>query len=273
MYTAKEWDFLKGGNIMKTIILAGGWGTRLGQLSELIPKPMLYIGNRPILWHIMKIYTHYGYNDFVIALGVKSHVIKEYFYNFEALNNDFTVNMSSGKIVYHNKHDESKWKVTLVDTGINTLKGGRIKRVEQFLDADVNMLTYGDGVADIDINKLVKFHKSHGKTVTFTGVHPSGRFGEFEEKDNQVVSFEEKPEQGKAFINGGYMVFNKNLLDYLTPDEGCDFEFNALEKLAKNGEVMVYKHEGKWECMDHERDVLHLNQLWNDENAFWKKWK
>ena len=168
---------------MKTIILAGGWGTRMGHLAELVPKPMVEIGGKPVLWHIMKIYSYYGYNDFVLAIGVKGHVIKEYFYSFEPLNNDFTVDMTSGEIIYHNKHDESKWKVTLVDTGINTLKGGRIKRVEPYLDDNINMITYGDGVADIDINALVDFHKSHGKMVTFTGVHPGGRFGEFEEKN------------------------------------------------------------------------------------------
>jgi len=256
---------------MKVIILAGGWGTRLGQIGELIPKPMVYIGDRPVLWHIMKTYSHYGYNEFVIALGVKGQVIKEYFYDFEALNNDFTINLKDSSIKYHNKHDETDWKVTLVDTGLNTLKGGRIKRLERYLD-DVNMLTYGDGVADIDIDELVEFHKKHGKTVTFTGVHPSGRFGEFEEQDNIVHSFKEKPSTGKAFINGGYMVFNRNMLDYLTPDENCDFEIGALEKLASQGEVMVYKHEGRWECMDHERDVAHLNSLWNNDKAFWKKW-
>ncbi|MBT4662581.1 MAG: glucose-1-phosphate cytidylyltransferase [Candidatus Marinimicrobia bacterium] len=258
---------------MKVIILAGGWGTRMGQLAELLPKPMVSIGNMPVLWHIMKIYSHYGYNDFIIALGVKGHVIKEYFYNFEALNSDFTVELSSGKTTYHSRHKEAEWKVTLVDTGMNTLKGGRIKRVEPFLYDDINMITYGDGVADIDIKKLVNFHKSHGKTVTFTGVHPSGRFGEFEEVDNQVISFQEKPDSGKAYINGGFMVFNRNLLDILTADEDCDFEFAALEKLAKEGEVMVYKHEGLWECMDHERDVAHLNKLWNENKAFWKIWE
>ncbi len=258
---------------MKIIILAGGWGTRMGQLAELIPKPMVSIGNGPVLWHIMKIYSHYGYNDFVIPLGVKGHVIKDYFYNFEPINNDFTVNMSSGEITYHNKHDESQWKVTLVDTGLNTLKGGRIKRVEPYLDDYINMVTYGDGVADIDIDALVNFHKSHGKTLTFTGVRPSGRFGEFEEKNGQVLSFLEKPKSAKSYINGGFMVFNRELLDYLTEDEDCDFEFGPLEKLAKSEEVMVYKHEGQWECMDHERDVAHLNALWNGNKAFWKMWE
>jgi glucose-1-phosphate cytidylyltransferase len=221
----------------------------------------------------MKIYSYYGYNDFIIALGVKGQVIKEYFYNFEPLNNDFTVELSSGKMIFHSKHKENDWKVTFVDTGINTLKGGRIKRVEKFLDSDVNMVTYGDGVADIDINALINFHKSHDKTITFTGVHSSGRFGEFEEVDNQVISFQEKPDSGKAYINGGFMVFNRNLLDILTADENCDFEFGALEKLAKEGEVMAYKHEGLWECMDHERDVSHLNDLWNNNKAFWKMWE
>jgi glucose-1-phosphate cytidylyltransferase len=257
---------------MKVIILAGGWGTRLGPMGELIPKPMVYIGNRPVLWHIMKIYSLYGFNDFIIALGVKGQVIKEYFYNFEALNNDFTIDLNDSTINYHNKHDETNWKVSLVDTGLNTLKGGRIKRLERYLD-DINMVTYGDGVADIDVSKLVNFHKSHGKTVTFTGVHPSGRFGEFEEVDNLVSSFKEKPTSGKTFINGGYMVFNRNLLDHLTTDENCDFEIGALEQLAKQGEVMVYKHDGQWECMDHERDVVHLNDLWNSNMAFWKTWK
>ena len=257
---------------MKVIILAGGYGTRLGPLTEMVPKPMVYIGNRPILWHIMKIYSYYNYNDFIIALGVRGDVIKEYFCNFEMLNNDITVDMVSGEIRYHNKYDESNWTVTLVDTGLNTLKGGRIKRVEPYLDDDINMVTYGDGVSDIDISSLVEFHKSHGKTVTFTGVRPSGKFGEFEERNNQVHSFKEKPDHGKAFINGGFMVFNRNLLDYLSPDEDCDFEFSALEQLANMGEVMVYKHEGQWECMDHERDAKHLNKLWNENKAFWKVW-
>ena len=258
---------------MKTIILAGGWGTCMGPLAELVPKPMVAIGGKPIIWHIMKIYSYYGYNDFVIALGVKGDVIKEYFYSFESLNNDFTVNMASGEITYHNKHNESQWKVTLVDTGINTLKGGRIKKVESYLDDDINMVTYGDGLADIDINALVNFHKSHDKTVTFTGVHPSGRFGEFKEVDNRVITFQEKPNRGQAFINGGYMVFNRNLLDYLSIDKDCDLEFGIFEKLAKKGEVMVYKHEGSWECMDYECDVKYLNQLWYDGKSFWKKWR
>tara|TARA_Y100001970_G_scaffold282828_1_gene396620 strand:+ start:3742 stop:4515 length:774 start_codon:yes stop_codon:yes gene_type:complete len=256
---------------MKIIILAGGWGTRLGQLSHSIPKPMVTIGNKPVLWHIMKSYSNYGFNDFIIALGVKQQIIKEYFYNYEMINKDFTIDLSSGDIEIHD-NKQSSWRVTLVDTGLNTLKGGRIKRVERYLTDEINMITYGDGVSDINISDLVKFHKSHNKTITITGVHPPARFGELVEDKGKVISFEEKPQTSTGLINGGYMVFNKNLLELLTVDEDCDFEFNALEKLTLKNEVMVYKHNGSWECMDHERDVEHLNKLWNNGDAFWKSW-
>jgi glucose-1-phosphate cytidylyltransferase len=188
------------------------------------------------------------------------------------MSNDFTVDLASGDIKYHNKYAESDWKVTLVDTGLNTLKGGRIKRLEHYLTDDINMITYGDGVSDIKLDKLVEYHKSHGKTITVTGVHPPARFGELIEEEGRVISFEEKPQSSVGLINGGFMVFNRNLMDHLTLDEDCDFEFGALEKLACQGEVMVYKHEGLWECMDHERDVQHLNKLWSDSNAFWRTW-
>ena len=171
---------------MKVIILAGGWGTRLEGEDERVPKPMVSIGNRPILWHIMKIYSYYGFNDFIICLGVKADAIKSYFYNYETINSDFTIDMSTGNIEFHVDHKEKEWKITLVNTGINTLKGGRIKRIEKYLESDTNMLTYGDGVADIDINKLVQFHQSHGKTITISGVHPPARFGELVEKDGKV---------------------------------------------------------------------------------------
>lgn len=258
--------------IMKVVILAGGWGTRLGRRTELIPKPMVKIGNKPVLWHIMKIYSYFGYKDFVICLGVKADIIKDYFYHYEIKNNDFTINLSNGTIKYHNEHGEIDWNVTLIDTGLNTLKGGRIKRVEKYLDPDLNMMTYGDGVADIDIKKLIEFHKAHCKTVTITGVHAPARFGELIEENGKVLSFQEKPQTSVGLINGGFMVFTSDLLNYLTEDENCDFERGPLEKLTKLGEVMVYKHEGNWECMDHERDVDHLNKLWNMNQAFWKFW-
>ncbi len=257
---------------MKTIILAGGWGSRLGQISELVPKPMVTIGDKPILWHIMKIYSHYGFNEFIVALGVKGHIVKEYFYDFEALNNDFTINLKNNEITYHGSHNETGWQVTLMDTGINTLKGGRIKRVSKHLDGDVNMLTYGDGISDINIRELIAFHKSHGKTITITGVHPTARFGELELHEGKVRSFKEKPKSSESYINGGFMVFNRNLLDLLTEDENCDFEYGPLEELAAAGEVMAFKHDGNWECMDTQRDVVHLNNLWNSNRAFWKVW-
>lgn len=257
---------------MKTIILAGGWGTRLGHLSEVIPKPMVQIGGKPLLWHIMKVYSHFGFNDFIIALGVKGEIIKEYFYNFEALNSDFTVNLKTNQISYHNKHNEADWKVTLVDTGLNTLKGGRIKRVEKYLDADINMLTYGDGISNININSLIEYHKNHNKILTISGVNAPSRFGELNEKDGIVQSFTEKPQMSVGLVNGGFMVFNRKLLEYLNEDEKCDFEYGPVETLAKSGEVMVYKHVGEWDCMDHERDVQYLNKLWAEKNAFWKVW-
>ena len=256
---------------MKVIILAGGWGTRLGNRADLIPKPMVKVGNRPILWHIMKIYSYYGFNEFIITLGVKGEIIKNYFSQYDIFNSDFTIDMSNNNIEFYNK-DNSNWKVTLVDTGLNTLKGGRIKRVEKFLDPDANMVTYGDGLADINIKKLVEFHKSHNKIFTITGVHAPARFGELTEQDQQLISFDEKPQTSVGLINGGFMVFNNDFLDYITQDEKCDLEYGVLEELTAKREVMVYKHEGNWACMDHERDVNHLNRLWNNNEAFWKIW-
>ncbi len=256
---------------MKVIILAGGLGSRLGHVTELIPKPMLDIAGRPIIWHIMKIYAYYGYNEFVIALGYKSNVIKDYFFKLQSYNSDFTVDTATGKITYHNVSPD-QWKVTLVDTGVDTLKGGRIKRLEKYLD-DVNMLTYGDGVANVDIPALIEFHKKHGKLVTITGVKPPSRFGEIIEKDSLVLSFDEKPQTSQGLINGGFMVFNKKMLDYLTTDTVCDFELGPLEKLAAEGQVMTYKHNGFWECADTVRDVNHLNKLWITGQAKWKIWE
>ena len=259
---------------MKVIILAGGWGTRLGKQTDFIPKPMVRIGSKPILWHIMKIYSHFRFNEFVICLGVKGEVIKEYFYNWGANNNDFTVDIDTSNVTYHStKNGNIDWKVTLVDTGLNTLKGGRIKRIEQYLDDEINMLTYGDGVANVDVRKLLDFHKDHKKMVTITGVHPPSRFGEIITKGNKVVSFQEKPQTSSGLINGGFMVFNRGMLKYLTKEEKCDFEFGPLEILAQQGEIMVYRHEGMWECMDNERDLNHLTKLWNGGDAFWKMWK
>ena len=258
---------------MKVIILAGGYGTRLGSLTEAIPKPMLRIGNKPIIWHVMKIYSHYGYTDFVISLGYKADVVKEYFVNYTIYNNDFTISLQAQEITAHSRcnEDELRWKVSLIDTGLSSLKGARIKRLEKYLD-DVNMVTYGDGVADIDIKSLLEFHKSHNKIMSITGVCPPSRFGEVIEKDGHILAFEEKPQTSAGLINGGFMVFDKKLLDYLTPDETCDLEIGAFDELAREDEIMVYKHEGQWECVDTERDLRHLNRLWEEDKAFWKKW-
>ncbi len=233
---------------------------------------MVQVGNKPILWHILKIYSHYGFNDFIISCGVKSHLIKDYFANYKSYNDDFVIDIGTQEIQYLNNHIEKDWKLTLVDTGLNTLKGARIKRVEKYLDPGVNMVTYGDGVGNVDIRRLLEFHNSHGKMITITGVHPPARFGEIFEEDGQVLSFQEKPQTSVGLINGGFMVFNPGLLNFLTTDEKCDFEFGVLEKLVRDREVMVYKHAGEWGCVDHVRDLVHLNSLWNSNTAFWKVW-
>ena len=258
---------------MKVIILAGGLGTRLGNITEEIPKPMVKIGDKPIIWHIMKIYSHYGYKDFIISLGYKQEVIKEFFHNYNVHANDYTIHLGTKKLDILNTHDEMDWKVSLVDTGLNALKGARLKKLEKYLDDDINMMTYGDGVADIDINKLIKFHKSHGKMLTITGVRPPSRFGEIIEKKSKLTMFKEKPQSSTGLISGGFFVFNKKLLKYLNENDDCDLEYGVFEKLAKIGQIMVYKHTGQWECVDTERDLRHLNKLWAEERAFWKKWK
>lgn len=258
---------------MKVIILAGGYGTRLGNITEAIPKPMVPIGEKPIIWHIMKIYSHYGYKDFVLSLGYKQEVIKEYFHNYHIRSSDFKIHLGTKRIEALSSHDENDWDVTLVDTGFDTLKGARVKRVEKYLDDDINMMTYGDGVADIDIKALVKFHKSHGKILTITGVYPPSRFGEIFEEKKKLVSFKEKPQSSVGLINGGFFVFDKRLFEYLSPDEKCDLEYETFEKLVPLGEVMVYRHLGNWECVDTERDLKHLNTIWGEGRAFWKSWK
>ncbi len=237
---------------MKVIILAGGYGSRLGDITCTIPKPMVNIGNKPILWHIMNIYSYYDLNEFIVLLGYKGEVIQEYFAK--------------------NK-ENSKWNVQLLDTGVDTLKGGRIKKTERFVKDDIALLTYGDGVANVNIKELIKFHKSHDKILTVTGVRPPSRFGELLLEGNNVVSFEEKPQVSKGFINGGFMVFNRELFDSLEDDKNCDFEFGVLEDLAKEGQIMCYKHSGQWECVDTPRDIAYLNKLWENNGAFWKIWK
>lgn len=257
---------------MKLVILAGGFGSRLGNLTSSIPKPMVQIGGKPVIWHIMKTYAHYGINEFVICLGYKGDVIKDYFLHYSENNNDFTVDLSDNSIEFHNSHDELDWKVTLVDTGLNNLKGARLKKIEKYLDDDINLLTYGDGVADININEVLDFHNKLGKIVTISGVHPPARFGELLAEGDILESFEEKAQTSQGLINGGYMVFNKELFNYLTEDEDCDLEAGVLDKLALESKVAVYKHTGRWACMDNERDLLFLEKLWKNGDAFWKVW-
>jgi glucose-1-phosphate cytidylyltransferase len=258
---------------MKVVILAGGKGSRLGERTSLVPKPMLPIGNKPILWHIMKIYSHHGFNDFIICIGYLGEKIKNYFYNFDILNSDFTINLKNKDITFHKLDNEADWRVTLVDTGLNTLKGGRIKRIAKYLDSEINMLTYGDGLADINVTELINFHKQQGKCLTLTGVYPPSRFGEILQKNNKYVFFSEKPQTSASLINGGFIVFTKKMLDYLTEDEECDFEHGPLMRMADDHEIAIYKHKGNWECMDTERDYLYLNNLWHKNQAFWKLWK
>ena len=257
---------------MKLVILAGGYGTRLGNLTSFIPKPMIQVGGRPLLWHIMKIYSYYGIKEFVICLGYRGDVIKDYFLHYESQNSDFTVDLKNNNITYHSNHCDDDWKVTIVDTGLDTLKGARLKRVESFLEDDINLLTYGDGVADINILDTIEFHKKNGRIITISGVHPPARFGELVAAGDVLTAFEEKAQASQGLINGGYMVFNKALFEYLTPDPSCDLEVGVLDALASEGKVAVYRHEGLWACVDHERDLNYLEGLWRKGNAFWKKW-
>jgi glucose-1-phosphate cytidylyltransferase len=245
---------------MKVILLAGGLGTRLGEYTNLIPKPMVRIGGRPILWHIMRRYAMYGYKDFYVALGYKAEVIKEYFLNYRALNSDFTVDLASGEIVAH-QVDQTDWKVTLVNTGDESMTGGRVKRLKDFIGNETCMLTYGDGVANIDINSLLDFHRSHGKMVTVSAVRPTARFGELELRDSRVESFQEKPQLHDGWINGGYFIIEPPFFDFIDGDATL-LEREPLERAAREGQLMAYQHDGFWQCMDTKRDHELLEALW-----------
>lgn len=258
---------------MKVVILCGGKGVRLKEETETKPKPMIEIGGMPILWHIMKIYSHFGFAEFILVLGYKKNLIKNFFLNYEAMSQDFTVELGNfNKIELHSQHKEKGWRITLVDTGEDTLKGSRIKQIERYINDETFMLTYGDGVADIDLTKLLSFHNSHKKIATVTAVRPPSRFGEIRARKGKVISFSEKPQVSEGFINGGFFVFNRRIFDYLTENVDCDLEKDALEKLATQDELMAYEHSLNWECMDTLRDMEHLNMLWKEEKAFWKVW-
>ncbi len=255
---------------MKVVILAGGFGTRLSEETDIKPKPMVEIGGKPILWHIMKIYSAYGFNDFIICLGYKGYIIKEYFANYFLHTADVTIDLKSNQIEVHNVKAEP-WRVTLVDTGLNTMTGGRIKRVRDFIGNETFMLTYGDGVGDINIEKLLEFHKSHGKYATLTAVQPSGRFGALDLENEKVKAFKEKPKGDGAWINGGFFVLEPEIFDYIEGDQTI-WEREPLENLAKDGQLMAYKHTGFWKPMDTLRDKRELEALWQSGDPPWKVW-
>ena len=252
---------------MKVIILAGGYGTRLSEYTESIPKPMVNIGGKPIIWHIMKTYAHFGHKDFYLALGYKAEIIKEFFLNYRSLNADFTVDLSNDNVDFH-QIDEVNWRVTLVQTGLKSMTGGRIKRMKSFVGKEPFMLTYGDSVADIDIDALLNYHNSHGKMVTVSGVRPSARFGELEMQDQKVISFREKPQTKEGWVNGGFFVCEPEVMNFIE-DDLTVFEKEPLEKISEMGELMSYRHEGYWQCMDTKRDRDHLEELWNSGSAPW----
>jgi len=258
---------------MQVVILCGGLGTRLREETEFRPKPMVNIGDRPILWHIMKIYAHYGYHEFVLALGYKGDMIKNYFCNYELMNNDVTIELGRPeKLCIHQTHDEKGWLITLANTGEEALKGARLKKIQKYIHGDTFMMTYGDGIANVDLNELLSFHKGHGRLATMTGINRASQFGELKIKENRVQAIREKHKNNNGFINGGFFVFNGAIFDYVTEGDSCDFEIGPLEEIARRGELMVYKHRGFWACMDTLRDVDYLNRMWNEGKPAWKVW-
>ena len=252
---------------MKVVILAGGLGTRLSEYTESMPKPMVSVGGKPILWHIMKSYAKFGHTDFNIALGYKAEMIKEYFVNYKSLNSDFTIDLGTGILTSH-QSDDVDWKVTLVQTGLNSMTGGRIKRMKPFINNEPFLLTYGDGVSNINIESLINFHKSHGKMVTVSAVHPGARFGELDLRDDKVKTFKEKPQTTQGWINGGYFVIQPEFLDLIDGDSSI-LEQEPLERVAKLGELMAYRHHGFWHCMDTKRDRDSLEEMWRLGSPPW----
>lgn len=258
---------------MKAVILAGGLGTRLSEETELKPKPMVEIGGRPILWHIMKIYSHYGINDFIILTGYKSHVIKDYFINYYTRYSDITVDLLNNSVELHKTRTEP-WRVTMLYTGADTMTGGRIAKAKEYLKNERFLLTYGDGVADINIESLIKHHELSGKIVTLTAVQPSGKFGALNlDKHNNILSFKEKPQGDGAWINGGFFVCEPDIFNYLKDDVNCIFEREPLENLANNNELNAYKHCGFWRPMDTLRDKKELTEMWMTGKAPWAIWQ
>lgn len=259
--------------MIPVMILCGGMGTRLREETEYLPKPMVDIGGRPVLWHIMKGYAAHGFTDFILCLGYKGQKIREYFLDYEAMHSDFTIELGSkDRIQFHGRHEEVGWRVTVVDTGLETMTGARIARALPQVSGDRFMLTYGDGVADVDVPALVRFHEAQACVATVTGVRPSSRFGELLATGDRVSAFSEKPRMHEGLINGGFFVFERRVADYLSADEGCVLEREPMERLAAEGQLAVYRHEGFWQCMDTYRDYQHLKQQWESGRAAWKTW-
>lgn len=257
---------------MKVVILAGGFGTRISEESHLKPKPMIGIGEKPILWHIMKSYSARGFNEFVICLGYKAHIIKEFFSDYYLYTSDVTFDFTENKMEVHRNYSEP-WKVTLVDTGLNTMTGGRIKRIQKYIGDETFMLTYGDGVCDVDMNDIIKFHKQHGKIATLTAINAGQRFGVLDiGEDMQINAFREKNLDDGSFINAGFMVLEPEVFNYIDGDSTV-FEKKPLETLANKGELMAYKYEGFWKCMDTQRDKMQLEEMWASGKAPWKVWE
>jgi glucose-1-phosphate cytidylyltransferase len=253
---------------MKVVLLAGGFGTRLSEYTDSIPKPMVQIGGRPILWHIMNTYSHFGHSDFYLALGYKASVVKEYFLNYSTLNSDFCVNLKNG-VIKNLQQNSTDWRISLIDTGLNSMTGGRVKRLKEYIGDETFLLTYGDGLADINIQELLEFHKKHGKMVTVTAVHPSARFGELNISNDIVTKFREKPQMEGGWVNGGYFVIEPRFLDLIDGDATI-LEREPLEIAASRGELVAYKHNGFWQCMDTKRDKDFLEELWENNKAPWK---
>lgn len=260
---------------MKVVILCGGKGTRLKEETQFRPKPLVQVGERPILWHIMKLYAHYDFTDFILCLGYMGEMIKQYFINYEYMNSDLTVSLNDRqKIFLHNHQSDLNWRVTMVNTGIQAQTGSRIKKIQKYIDQDeLFMVTYGDGVADLNIAELLKFHRSHGRIGTVTGVRPLSRFGELEVEGNGVKLFSEKSQVNQGWINGGFFVFNYEFFNYLTDVDQCVLERGPLEALAAKGELQVYRHRGYWQCMDTYRDMEQMNHIWQSGQAPWKVWE
>lgn len=255
---------------MKVVILAGGFGTRIGEESQFIPKPMIEIGGKPILWHIMKEYSHWGHNEFIICAGYKQHIIKDFFARYVLHNSDVTFDFQSDDKIKIHKNYSEPWKVTVINTGYETLTAGRIKRIQKYVGDENFLLTYGDGVCDVNVNELIKFHESHGKVCTITTIQPEGRFGAIDFDGNKVTSFREKRREDVPFINAGYMVMRPEIFDYIEGDFMLEQE--PMDKLIQAGEVMAYKYNGFWQCMDTIRDKRKLESLWNSGQAPWKLW-